>query len=39
MNKSNITNIITVITMLFGYLNGNNLIYMVGLKLICQEKN
>ena len=31
MNKSNITNIITVITMLFGYLNGNNLIYMVGL--------
>ena len=31
MNKSNITNIITVIAMLFGYLNGNDLIYMVGL--------
>ena len=31
MNKSNITNIITVIAMLFGYFSGNNLIYMVGL--------
>ena len=31
MNKSNITNLITVLVMVFGYLSGNNLIYMVGL--------
>ncbi len=31
MNKSDITNIITVLIMAFGYSNGNELIYMVGL--------
>ena len=31
MNKSDITNIITVLIMAFGYSNGNDLIYMVGL--------
>lgn len=31
MNKSDITNIITVLIMTFGYSNGNDLIYMVGL--------
>jgi len=31
MNKSDITNIITILIMAFGYSNGNDLIYMVGL--------
>ncbi|QKF66212.1 DUF445 domain-containing membrane protein [Arcobacter venerupis] len=31
MNKSDITNIITVLIMAFGYSNGNEIIYMVGL--------
>ena len=31
MNKSDITNIITVLIMAYGYSNGNDLIYMVGL--------
>ena len=31
MNKSDITNIITFLIMAFGYSNGNELIYMVGL--------
>ena len=31
MNKSDITNIITVLIISFGYSNGNELIYMVGL--------
>lgn len=31
MNKSDITNIITVLIMAYGYSNGNDLIYMIGL--------
>ena len=31
MNKSDITNISTLLIMAFGYANGNDLIYMVGL--------
>ena len=31
MNKSDITNIITVLIMVYGYSNNNNIIYMVGL--------
>ena len=31
MNKSDITNLITVLIMAYGYSNGNDLIYMVGL--------
>ena len=31
MNKSDITNIITVLIMAFGYSNDNQIIYMVGL--------
>ena len=31
MNKSDITNIITVLIMAYGYSNNNNIIYMVGL--------
>ncbi|MBP9491244.1 MAG: DUF445 family protein [Aliarcobacter sp.] len=31
MNKSDITNLITVLIMAYGYSNGNNIIFMVGL--------
>ena len=31
MNKSDITNLITVLIMAYGYSNGNDMIFMVGL--------
>lgn len=31
MNKSDITNIITVLIMAYGYSNDNNIVFMVGL--------